>query len=35
MLFTIDCIRTFGFTIPEKYKTECFKSLYNLKNTKV
>ncbi|XP_006618095.1 ras GTPase-activating-like protein IQGAP1 isoform X1 [Apis dorsata] len=34
MLFTIDCIRTFGFTIPEKYKTECFKSLYNLKNTK-
>ncbi|XP_016921594.2 ras GTPase-activating-like protein IQGAP1 isoform X1 [Apis cerana] len=34
MLFTIDCIRAFGFTIPEKYKTECFKSLYNLKNTK-
>ncbi|XP_029050274.2 ras GTPase-activating-like protein IQGAP1 [Osmia bicornis bicornis] len=34
MLFTIDCLQTFGFKISDKYKTECFQSLYNLQKMK-
>lgn len=35
MLFTIDCLQTFGFKISDKYKTECFQCLYNLQKMKV
>ncbi|XP_043257073.1 ras GTPase-activating-like protein IQGAP1 [Colletes gigas] len=34
MLFTIDCLQTFGLKIPEKYKTECFQSLCNVRTKK-
>ncbi|CAL7946505.1 unnamed protein product [Xylocopa violacea] len=34
MLFTIDCLQTFGFKIPDKCKAECFKNLCNLKDMK-
>ncbi|XP_076391557.1 ras GTPase-activating-like protein IQGAP1 isoform X1 [Megachile rotundata] len=34
MLFTVDCLQTFGFKISDKYKTECFQSLCNLQKMK-
>ncbi|CAK9799762.1 Ras GTPase-activating-like protein IQGAP1 [Anthophora plagiata] len=34
MIFTIDCLKAFGFKIPDKHKADCFRSLHNLKNTK-
>ncbi|XP_017888182.1 ras GTPase-activating-like protein IQGAP1 isoform X2 [Ceratina calcarata] len=34
MLFTLDCLKAFGFKVPEKYKANCFKSLYNLRKMK-
>ncbi|XP_076245101.1 ras GTPase-activating-like protein IQGAP1 [Calliopsis andreniformis] len=34
MLFTIDCLQTYGFKISDKYKTQCFQSLSNLKKIK-
>ncbi|KZC12883.1 Ras GTPase-activating-like protein IQGAP1 [Dufourea novaeangliae] len=34
MMFTIDCLQTFGFKIPEKYKTECFENLCHLRQIK-
>ncbi|XP_054010124.1 ras GTPase-activating-like protein IQGAP1, partial [Hylaeus anthracinus] len=34
VLFTIDCLQTFGFKIPDMYKNECFQSLCNLRTIK-
>ncbi|XP_078048629.1 ras GTPase-activating-like protein IQGAP1 [Augochlora pura] len=34
MMFTIDCLQTFGFKIPDKYKTECFRTLCDLRRVK-
>lgn len=34
MLFTTECLQTFGFKIPDKYKTECFQNLCDLKDSK-
>ncbi|XP_031839391.1 ras GTPase-activating-like protein IQGAP1 [Nomia melanderi] len=34
MISTIDCLQTFGFKIPDKYKTECFQNLCDLRRVK-
>ncbi|XP_033341426.2 ras GTPase-activating-like protein IQGAP1 [Megalopta genalis] len=33
-IFTINCLQTFGFKIPDKYKAECFRNLCDLKRVK-
>lgn len=35
MSFILQCLQKFGIKIPEEYKANCYKTLYDLKNMKV
>lgn len=35
MLVTLQCLQEFGINIPEEYKANCYRTLYNSKNMKV